>query len=175
MGMDITTSTVVPTPNQTHGRRWMMRLHRNASVSRIGFSRRGGTLRRMGATTTLASRVRTTPSPPTALSTGMPRPRPSSAIDAKPAAIRPRQRVTSTRSRVSEIRAGRRVIEATSVVKIVVAAAMPMPATNSSPINNIPSSETTTVMPANTTARPAVFIAPSMARSGRTPARVSSR
>ena len=94
---------------------------------------------------------------------------------ANPAAIRPRQRVTSIRSWASANSAGSRVIEASRVRNTVAAAAMPSPATNFSPINNMPSSDSTTVMPANTTARPAVSIAPTVACSGVAPARVSSR
>ena len=94
---------------------------------------------------------------------------------AKPAMIRPRQRVTSRRSWVNARRAGSNVIDANRVTNTVAAAAIPRPAMNGRPISSMPSSDSTTVMPANTTARPAVSIAPIVACSGVAPARVSSR
>ena len=112
---------------------------------------------------------------PPAARVGTPSPRPSSESEANPAAMRPRQRVTSIRLAAIAIRAGSRVIDASSVTATVDAAAMPRPAMNSRPISSMPSRETTTVTPAKTTARPAVSIAPRVACSGVAPARVSSR
>ena len=64
---------------------------------------------------------------------------------------------------------------ATRVTATVTAAAMPRPDTKLNPMSNMPISDTTTVMPAKTTARPAVSIAPTVASSGEKPARVISR
>jgi hypothetical protein len=51
------------------------------------------------------------------------------------------------------------------VASTVNAAPMARPVTNASPITNIPHSEITTVVPANSTARPAVLIAVAVASS----------
>jgi hypothetical protein len=66
-------------------------------------------------------------------------------------------------------------MEATMVTATVVAAPMPSPDTNCRPMSSMPSNDTTTVMPANTTARPAVSIAPTAASSNDCPARRFSR
>ncbi len=77
----------------------------------------------------------------------------------------PRHRVTSIRGPAKPSSAGNSVIDEIIVTATVVAAPMPSPEMNSRPINNMPSSETTTVTPANTTARPAVSIALTVASS----------
>lgn len=77
----------------------------------------------------------------------------------------PRQRVTSIRCPAKPSNAGNRVIDAIIVIATVVAAPIPRPEMNSRPINNMPSNEITTVTPANTTARPAVSIALTVASS----------
>ena len=100
----------------------------------------------------------------------MARPAPNSAIARKPAAAMPRQRVTSTRCWAKPSSAGSSVIDASIVTATVLAAPMPSPDTNARPINNMPSNDTTTVMPANTTARPAVSIAVNVASSKLCPA-----
>ena len=87
----------------------------------------------------------------------------------------PRQRVTSMRSLASPSRAGRSVIEATMVTATTVAAPIPRPLTNESPISSIPSSEMTTVVPANSTARPAVLMAVAVASSELRPRWTPSR
>ena len=60
-------------------------------------------------------------------------PMPSRATATKPAAIRPRQRVTSTRFPAKPKRAGRRVIEVIIVTSTVTATPMPNPATHPDP------------------------------------------
>ena len=93
----------------------------------------------------------------------------------KPAAIRPRQRVTSTLGPKMANIAGNSVSEAIMVKATVSAAAMPRPETNDKPMVSMPSSDNTTVIPANATARPAVSMAPTMASSNEAPSRLSSR
>ena len=55
--------------------------------------------------------------------------------------------------------AGSSVIDATTVTATVSEAVMPRPPTNPMPMSSMPSSEITTVTPANTTERPAVSMA----------------
>lgn len=148
-----------------HGRRWMRWLQRYHPVSRTGFGVRRGTSRRSSGRnepTTKTTRASGTPSS----RRGMPSPAPSSARETQAAATRPRQRVISTFSRAKPSRAGSSVVEAIIVTPTVIAAARPIPATNSRPISRSPSSDTTTVMPAKTTARPAVSMAAMVATSG---------
>ena len=90
------------------------------------------------------------------------RPRANSASDTSPAATRPRQRVVSTRVPAYPSSAGSSVNEAIIVTVTTVAAPTPNPETNATPINNMPSSEITTVIPAKVTARPEVSIAMAM-------------
>lgn len=71
----------------------------------------------------------------------------------------PRRRVTSTRSLAKPSRAGSRVSEAIIVNATTTAAPMARPDTKLSCMINMPSNEMTTVVPANSTARPAVSIA----------------
>jgi hypothetical protein len=61
------------------------------------------------------------------------------------------------------------------VTATVMAAPMPNPATKATPINSIPSSEMTTVVPANRTARPAVLMATAVASPPSRPAWMPSR
>jgi hypothetical protein len=72
------------------------------------------------------------------------------------AAMRPRQRVTSTRSPAKPRSAGRSVREAMTVTATTRAAPTASPWTKLTPITSMPSSEITTVVPAKVTARPAV-------------------
>ncbi len=72
------------------------------------------------------------------------------------AAISPRHRVTSTRWPAKPRSAGSRVRDATAVTATTVAAAAASPVMNARPMRTMPSSEMTTVVPANATARPAV-------------------
>ncbi len=62
--------------------------------------------------------------------------------------------------------AGSRVIEASITTATVTDVPTASPLTKSTPIRNRPRIEMTTVQPANTTARPAVSIARTTARSG---------
>ncbi len=126
---------------------------------------RAGTSRRNAGTNRLTMRTSTAAPAPARARGWIPRPRPSRASEANPAATRPRQRVTSMRSPANPSRAGRRVTEATIVAATVTEAAMPRPEMNARPISSMPSRETTTVMPAKTTARPAVSIARTTASS----------
>ena len=86
-------------------------------------------------------------------------------IDTSVAAMMPRQRVTSTRCLAKPSRAGSSVTEATMVASTVRAAPMARPVTKARPITNMPHSEMTTVVPANSTARPAVLMAVAVASS----------
>ena len=85
-----------------------------------------------------------------------------SARATRPAAIRPRQRVTSTRSPAKPSRAGSRVSEAIIVMATTTAAPMARPETKLSCMISMPMREMTTVVPANSTARPAVSMAMSV-------------
>ncbi len=105
----------------------------------------------------------------------MPRPTPSSAIDTSPAAISPRQRATSTLRWAKPSSAGSRVTEAIIVTSTVTAAPVARPLMNDRPMMNMPSSEITTVTPANMTARPAVSSATTVDCSGSRPAFRPSR
>ena len=84
---------------------------------------------------------------------------PSSATATSPAAISPRQRVTSMRSRTNASSAGSSVTEAIIVAATGIAAATASPLMNGRPMKSMPSSEITTVSPAKITARPAVSMA----------------
>ena len=88
-----------------------------------------------------------------------------SAMATSAAMIRPRSRVTSTRSPAKPRRAGRRVSDATIVIATTVAAPMASPEMKVSCMTSMPISEMTTVVPAKSTARPAVFIAMSVEAS----------
>ena len=155
-----------PSDAYSHGRRWIWRLHRYEAVSRRERSRRGGTSLRRGRIATLPSMVNTAKTAPIAERAGRLRPTPRSANETQPAEIKPRHLVTSTFEWKTPSRAGNRVIDASSVTATVAAAAMPRPETNPRPTVIIPSRENTTVMPANTTARPAVLSEPAIASSG---------
>ncbi len=91
------------------------------------------------------------------------------------AATRPRTRVTSTRSATKPSSAGSSVTEAIIVTSTVSDAPMPRPCTNDSPMSSRPSSEMTTVVPAKSTARPAVSMATPVASADVRPLRSSSR
>ena len=67
--------------------------------------------------------------------------------------------MSSIRSPANPNRAGNRVSDASRVIATTTAMPMAMPETKPSCMTSMPSSEITTVVPANTTARPAVFIA----------------
>ena len=77
----------------------------------------------------------------------------------------PRHRVNSIRWPAKPRRAGSSVSEATAVTATTVAAAAASPVTNARPMRTMPSSEMTTVVPANATARPAVSRATTVASS----------
>ena len=159
-------SSPPPSDAYSHGRRWIWRLHRYDAVSRSGRSRRGGTSLRRGRIAMLPSTVNTANTAPMAERAGRLRPTPRSANETHPAAIKPRHLVTSTFEWKTPSRAGNRVIDASSVTATVAAAAIPRPETNPRPTVIIPRRENTTVMPANTTARPAVLSEPAVASSG---------
>ena len=74
----------------------------------------------------------------------------------------PRLLVSSIRSPAKPSKAGSRVSEATRVIATTTAMPIAMPETKLNCMMSMPSSEMTTVEPANTTARPAVFIATSV-------------
>ena len=143
----------------------MTRLQRYESVSRSGLRSRSSTGLRSGATAKLASSTTTATGKVTTISAGIPSPTPTRATATRPAAIRPRQRVTSTRSPAKPSSAGSSVSEATSVIATTTAMPMARPETKLSCMISMPSSEMTTVVPANTTARPAVSIAISVESS----------
>ncbi len=94
-----------------------------------------------------------------AVSAGIPRPAPMRPRATKPAAIRPRRRVSSMRVPAKPMRAGSRVSEATTVRATVTEALTARPCTKGTPIRSMPRREMTTVMPANSTERPAVSMA----------------
>ena len=87
----------------------------------------------------------------------------------------PRQRVTSTRRCAKPSSAGSSVTEAIIVTSTVTAAPVARPLMKPRPMMNMPSSEMTTVNPANTTARPAVSSATTVDCSGPSPALSPSR
>ena len=89
--------------------------------------------------------------------------------------ISPRQRVTSTRSPARPSSAGSSVIEVIMVTSTVTATPIPMPVTQPIPMISSPRSDTTTVTPAKSTARPAVSIAATVASRGERPAWRPSR
>ena len=93
---------------------------------------------------------------------GIPRPTPIKATAINPAAIRPRRRVNSMRSPAKPSKAGSNVSEANSVSATTTAMPIAMPEMKLSCMMSRPSSEITTVEPAKTTARPAVFMAMSV-------------
>ena len=132
-------------------------------------------MRLSGATKNPATSTTTASSTATKASSGNPRPTPSSATATSPAAISPRQRVTSMRSRTKPSSAGSSVTAAIIVTPTVTAAPIASPVMNDSPISSIPSSEIITVRPAKITARPAVSIAVRVACSGVLPASRPSR
>ena len=151
-------SSRAPMKTEAHGCRWTTRLHRYAIVSRSGFWRRMGTSRLRGPAKNPA--ISTTTATGKARSSGVKlRPAPTRASAASPAAIRPRQRVSSTRSPAKPSSAGSSVTDATIVTATTEAAPMANPVTKLTPMINMPISEMTTVVPANTTARPAVSMA----------------
>ena len=100
----------------------------------------------------------------------MPSAMPTMARAMRPAAIRPRHRVSSTRGPANPSRAGSSVSEATMVTATTVAAPTARPVTKLICMIVRPSRAMTTVMPANTTARPAVSMAMTVARSVSCPA-----
>ena len=105
----------------------------------------------------------------------MPRPTPSSAMATNPAARMPRQRVTSILCWANPRNAGSSVTDAIIVINTVMAAPVARPLMNARPMMYMPSSEMTTVNPANTTARPAVSRAVTVASSGDWPVLRPSR
>ena len=149
----------MPRMTAGHGRRWITRLHRYDSVSRSGFGSRSSTRLRNGGTARLARSTMMAIGTITAKSTGMPRPTPIRPTATRPAAIRPRRRVTSIRSPAKPRSAGSNVSEAISVMATTVAMPMAMPEMKLSCMMSRPIREMTTVVPANSTARPAVSIA----------------
>ena len=88
---------------------------------------------------------------------------PANPTATRRAATSPRQRVTSTRCFAKPSSAGRRVSDATIVTATTVAALTASPVTKLMPMMIMPSSEMTTVVPANSTARPAVSMASTVA------------
>ena len=86
-------------------------------------------------------------------------PMPTRATASNPAAIRPRHRVRSTRSPANPSSAGSSVSDAATVTATTAAALMARPWMKATPITSMPSSEITTVNPANRTDRPAVSMA----------------
>ena len=158
-----------------HGLRCTKWLQRYDQVSRSDFSGRGGnSLPRPGTKNDMTS-VASDMAAKAAAAGWNPRPTASSATAMKPAMIKPRQRVTSTRGPAKPMSAGRSVSEATIVMATVTAAPVASPLMNASCITNMPSSEMTTVRPAKSTARPAVSIARTVASCDDIPARVPSR
>ena len=87
----------------------------------------------------------------------------------KPAINTPRQRVISTRGPARPSSAGRSVIELIIVTSTVTDAPTARPDSEARPISRIPSNDMTTVIPANTTERPAVSIARIVAWRGVSP------
>ncbi len=83
-------------------------------------------------------------------------PTPTSATATKPAAMRPRQRVSSIRLPAKPTSAGSSVSDAATVTATTDAAPIARPVTKVTPMRSMPSSEMTTVVPANSTDRPAV-------------------
>ena len=117
---------------------------------------------RNGATAKLASSTTTATGKVTTISAGIPSPTPTNATATSTAAISPRRLVSSIRSPAKPSRAGSSVSEATRVIATTTAMPIAMPEMKLSCMISMPSSEMTTVEPANTTARPAVFIATSV-------------
>lgn len=83
--------------------------------------------------------------------------------------------MTSRRLPARPSRAGSKVIEAMTVKTTAMAEPMPMPRMKPSPMTNMSRTEMTTVMPAKSTARPAVSRAWPAAASGSIPLWRSSR
>jgi hypothetical protein len=119
---------------------------------------------RSGAYTKLAAMTTTAIGAPSMRGTKF-SPTPTSATATSPAAMRPRQRVTSTFSPTKPSRAGSRVSDATMVTATTVAAPMASPFTKLMPMMSMPRREMTTVVPAKVTARPAVSMASVVANS----------
>ena len=71
--------------------------------------------------------------------------------------------------------AGRSVIEASIVTNTAAAPPTAIPWTKSNPISRMPRNDTTTTIPANTTARPDVVMASAVASSGSSPSRSPAR
>ena len=165
---------MVPAASERQGWCCTTRLHRYGSVSRIGRCRRGGSSFLSGAHASPAINVMMASGNPTS-SGEMDSPAPNNATARKPAAMTPRHRVTSMRCLANPSNAGSNVIDATIVTATVVAAPTPRPDTNCRPMSSMPNSDTTTVRPAKTTARPAVSIAPTAASSNDLPRRRFSR
>ena len=168
MGAASVSSSTAPTDSPTQGCAWTSRLQRQASVRCSGRGARRGTIPRSGGSTDPASN--TTSASGTPSSSGRnPRPTPSRASAPNPAAISPRQRVISMRSRTNPISAGSSVTEATIVAATVSVALTASPVTKGSPTRTMPSSEITTIVPANMTERPAVSIAMNSGRDDPSP------
>ena len=151
-------STTAPAIAEVHGRCWITRLQRYAAVSRSGFGSRRGTSRLSEPTKNPAMSTITASGRPM-MSGVMFSPTPTSAIATRPAAIRPRHRVSSTRSPAKPSNAGSNVSDAATVTATTDAAPTARPVTNVTPMTSMPSSEITTVNPANRTDRPAVSMA----------------
>ena len=120
---------------------------------------RSSTGLRSEETAKLASSTTTATGKVTTIRAGIPSPTPIRATAISPAAISPRRRVSSTRSPAKPKKAGSNVNEANSVSATTTAMPIAIPDMKPSCMTSMPSSEMTTVEPANTTARPAVFIA----------------
>ena len=108
-------------------------------------------------------------------SSGTPSPTPSSAMAKNPAAIRPRQRVTSILAPAKPSIAGSSVTAASIVIATVTAAPTAIPVTNGNCMISMPSNEMITASPAKTTERPAVSIAVTVDSSGERPTASPSR
>ena len=146
----------------------MKRLQRYASVSSIALTARGRSGRLRAGTARPA--IRTTAANGAATNIGViDKPAPSSATANRAAAMMPRRRVVSILVAAYDRHAGSNVKLASMVTATAMLAPIPRPEMNFNPINSIPSSEMTTVAPANNTARPAVSIAAMIASSSEYP------
>ena len=158
------------------GYRCTSRLQRYGSVASMGLTARGAnTSRSRGTNAPRTSVASAAMASTTTNGFGPPRPTLARARATRIAATRPRSRVTSTLGPMKPNSAGSNVTEAIIVTSTVIAAPTPRPWKNGRPMSSRPSSEMTTVIPANSTARPAVSMARAVASDEDLPLRSSSR
>jgi len=169
-----TTSTAAPEKNAVHGRRCTKRLHRHQNCCSRGFSLRCGSSVRIhrlrpGAKPTPHTTIPSSGPINSSASAPVKMPTSDSVTHVATPSAAARE-VFSMERPAKPSNDGSSVMEAIIITSTAMAPATARPRTNARPTTNRPSSETITVMPANTTARPDVSTARTVASSGSRPA-----